>query len=126
MSPSRPPDTSAQSIALVNARVWTGDARRPWADAVLTIGDRIELVGSSAEVKKRASASTTVLDAKRMLAARTPDAGASEPLRRGEPANVVVVRENLLRVTAEALRDAEVVLEIAGGVVVVDRDGLAG
>ncbi len=28
-----PPPVSA--LAIVNARIWTGDARRPWADALL-------------------------------------------------------------------------------------------
>ena len=42
-------------LAIVNARVWTGDVRRPWADAILVREERIEIVGSSAEVKKRAS-----------------------------------------------------------------------
>ena len=48
------------ALAIVNARVWTGDARRPWADAVLVRGERIEAVGSSAEIKKRAGAVKTV------------------------------------------------------------------
>ena len=56
------------ALAIVNARVWTGDPRRPWADAVLVRGDRIEAVGSSAEVKKRAG-SARVVDAKGMMLA---------------------------------------------------------
>lgn len=52
------------SIAIVNARVWTGDARRPWADAVAAVGDRIAAVGPSAEVRKLASAGTRVVDAR--------------------------------------------------------------
>ncbi|MEO7457801.1 MAG: amidohydrolase [Gemmatimonadaceae bacterium] len=51
------------ALAIVNARVWTGDPRRPWADAVLIRGERIELVGSSAEVKKRAGTATRTIDA---------------------------------------------------------------
>ena len=53
-------------LAIVNARVWTGDAQRPWADAVLVRGDRIEMVGSSAEVKKRAGKARTI-DARGMM-----------------------------------------------------------
>ncbi len=41
------------SLAIVNARVWTADPRRPWADAVAVRGDRIESVGSSAALRKR-------------------------------------------------------------------------
>ncbi|HEX6629916.1 MAG TPA: amidohydrolase [Gemmatimonadaceae bacterium] len=52
------------SLAIVNARVWTGDARRPWADAVAVRGDRIAAVGSSAEVRKLAGADARVIDAK--------------------------------------------------------------
>jgi predicted amidohydrolase YtcJ len=55
------------ALAIVNARVWTGDARHPWADAVLVRGERIEAVGSSAEVKKRAGASVRTIDAKGMM-----------------------------------------------------------
>jgi predicted amidohydrolase YtcJ len=54
------------ALAIVNARVWTGDPRRPWADAVLVRGERIEAVGASAEVKKRAGAAR-VLDARGMM-----------------------------------------------------------
>src|SRR5687768_17210329 len=51
------------ALAIVNARVWTGDARRPWADAVAVTGERITAVGSSAEVRKLARPTTRVIDA---------------------------------------------------------------
>ncbi len=51
----------------MNARVWSGDQGRPWADALLITGDRIELVGSSAEVQKRAAALVPTVDAGGML-----------------------------------------------------------
>ncbi len=58
----------AVNIVIVNARVWTGDARRPWADAVAIEGDRIRAVGSSAEVMKLAGgaggAGVRVIDAR--------------------------------------------------------------
>jgi predicted amidohydrolase YtcJ len=66
LAPAPPP---VQALAIVNARVWTGDARRPWADAVLVRGERLELVGSSAEVKKRAGAAVKTLDAHGMMVA---------------------------------------------------------
>ncbi len=53
----------AISIVIVNARVWTGDPRRPWADAIAIEGERIAAVGSSAEVMKLA-AGARVIDAK--------------------------------------------------------------
>ncbi|HEU4629376.1 MAG TPA: amidohydrolase [Gemmatimonadaceae bacterium] len=52
------------SLAVVNARVWTGDPRRPWADAIAVRGDRIAAVGSSAEVRKLAGADARLIDAK--------------------------------------------------------------
>ncbi len=55
--------TAVISLAIVNARVWTGDARRPWADAVAVDGAHIAAVGSSAEVRKLAGAGTRVIDA---------------------------------------------------------------
>ncbi|MEP6999745.1 MAG: amidohydrolase, partial [bacterium] len=68
MTQSLPPAPApVVALAIVNARVWTGDTRRPWADAVLVRGERIELVGSSAEVKKRAGPSVRSLDAKGMM-----------------------------------------------------------
>lgn len=51
------------SLAIVNARIWTGDPRRPWADAVAVRGERIAAVGSSAEIRKMASAAARVIDA---------------------------------------------------------------
>ena len=43
------------TLAVVNARVWTGNARRPWADAVVVRGERLALVGGSAEARKLAA-----------------------------------------------------------------------
>jgi predicted amidohydrolase YtcJ len=56
-------DDPPVTLAIVNARVWTGDPRRPWADAVAAQGDRIAAVGSSAEVKKMTGRETRVIDA---------------------------------------------------------------
>ena len=61
-----PAPLPVEALAIVNARVWTGDPRRPWADAVLVRGERIEAVGSSAEIKKRAGRAR-ILDAKGMM-----------------------------------------------------------
>ncbi|MDQ6633359.1 MAG: amidohydrolase [Gemmatimonadota bacterium] len=58
-----PAPAPVTALAIVNARVWTGDARRPWTDAVLVRGEKIDAVGSSAEVKKRAGKATKVIDA---------------------------------------------------------------
>lgn len=57
------PSADPITLAVVNARVWTGDARRPWADAIAVREDRIAAVGSSAEIRKLAGGAD-VIDAK--------------------------------------------------------------
>lgn len=52
--------SSTVTLALVNAKVWTGDPRRPWADAIAVSGDTIVAVGSSAEVKKLAPVQSVI------------------------------------------------------------------
>jgi predicted amidohydrolase YtcJ len=39
---------------IVNARIATGDPRRPWADAMLCEGERVIAIGASAALRKRA------------------------------------------------------------------------
>lgn len=39
---------------IVNARIATGDARRPWADALLLDGDVVVRIGASAALRKEA------------------------------------------------------------------------
>ncbi len=51
------------TLAIVNARIWTGDAQRPWADAIAIAGNKIEYVGSSSELRKRSLASARLIDA---------------------------------------------------------------
>ncbi|HUQ82986.1 MAG TPA: amidohydrolase [Gemmatimonadaceae bacterium] len=58
-------DTGAASggpitLAVVNARVWTGDTVRPWAEALAVRGDRIASVGSSAAIRKTATAARII------------------------------------------------------------------
>jgi predicted amidohydrolase YtcJ len=55
--------SNTPSLAIVNARVWTGDPARPWADAVAVTGERITAVGSSAEIRKLTTSATRVVDA---------------------------------------------------------------
>ena len=53
------------TLAIVNARVWTGNPNQPWATGIAVSGDRILSVGSSAEIAKLARAATAarVIDA---------------------------------------------------------------
>ena len=55
------------TLAIVNARIWTGDPRCPWVDAIAASADRLVAVGSSAEVRKLATASTRIIDAHGMM-----------------------------------------------------------
>lgn len=43
------------TLAIVNARVWTGDSVAPWAEAVAVSGDRITAVGTSDDIRRIAS-----------------------------------------------------------------------
>jgi predicted amidohydrolase YtcJ len=61
------PSVESTTLALVNARIWTGDARRPWADGMAISSDRITTVGSSAEVRKLATPATRIIDAHGMM-----------------------------------------------------------
>jgi TonB family protein len=58
----RPPQQSI-TLAIVNARVWTGNPRQPWADAIAVSGDRIAAVGSSASIQKLIDPKTRVIEA---------------------------------------------------------------
>ena len=51
-------------VLLVNARIATGDPRRPWADAVVCDGPTVVAIGSSAELQKRFGGEARVVDAK--------------------------------------------------------------
>jgi len=62
MLPAAAP-AQAPTLAVVNARIWTGDARRPWADALAASGERLVAVGSSAEIRKLVRTDTRVVDA---------------------------------------------------------------
>lgn len=55
--------TNPVTLAVVNARIWTGNPQRPWAEAIAVRGDRIAAVGSSAEIRKMTGASARVIDA---------------------------------------------------------------
>jgi len=52
-APGAPPQPeSAVTLAIVNARVWTGDPAKPSADAVAVAGDRIVAVGTNDEIRQ--------------------------------------------------------------------------
>jgi predicted amidohydrolase YtcJ len=54
---AQPPD-----LILINGRVYTLDAGRPWAEGLAIAGDRIATVGTTAEIRKLAGARTRIVD----------------------------------------------------------------
>src|SRR5262245_35989896 len=48
------------TLALVNGRVWTGNASQPSAEAIAVGGDRIVAVGTTAEIRSRATGAETI------------------------------------------------------------------
>jgi predicted amidohydrolase YtcJ len=66
-SSSQASSSGTPTLAVVNARIWTGDPHRPWVDAIAITGERIAVVGTSAAVKKLATPATRVIDAKGMM-----------------------------------------------------------
>lgn len=56
-------DHAPITLLVVNARIRTGDLRRPWADAAALAGETVVAVGSSAELHKRARADVRTVDA---------------------------------------------------------------
>jgi predicted amidohydrolase YtcJ len=58
-----PPGPAAPvSLAVVNARVWTGDRTSPWAEAIAVSGERIAAVGTTDEIR-RVSGAVAPIDA---------------------------------------------------------------
>ena len=59
-------ERSEVTVVILNARVWTGNPRQPWATGIAITGDKISAVGSSAEIAKlaRSSPSARVIDVK--------------------------------------------------------------
>lgn len=60
--PASPAAAPGATLAVVNARVWTGDASRPWAEALAANGELITAVGTNADIR-RAAAAAEVIDA---------------------------------------------------------------
>lgn len=108
MSEPSPAPAEAVTLVVVNARVRTGDPRRPWADALVVRGATLALVGGSAEARKLAAAhpAARVVDA---AAATVAPLAADGRLTRGAPADFALLDAG----GAPALR-------VAGGRVVHD------
>jgi len=60
-SSSAPPQGGeAVTLAVLNAKVWTGDPAHPWAEALAAAGDRLVAVGTNDEVKARTGAAKVI------------------------------------------------------------------
>ena len=58
------PELTQATEIVVNARIATGDPRRPLVDAVVVQGDQVLAMGGSAELRKLPLAEVQVRDAK--------------------------------------------------------------
>lgn len=105
------------TLAVVNARVWTGDPRRPWADAVVVRGDRLAFVGSAAEARKltRGAPDARVVDGGGQFLAPSVAIPPTGTLRVGGPATFVVVDRDLTRADAGQGADVRLVLAVHDG-----------
>ena len=106
------------TLAIVNARVWTGVPARPWAEAVLVRNGRVLLVGSSAEVRKRAGASARVVDAgRRLLVPSKADATVVV----GSSADLTLLDDRVSLAPSSVLDERSIVLTVSEGRVVHER-----
>ena len=66
-SPASPGSAAAlvpATLIVTGARVWTGDRRHPWAEAVAVRGERIAAVGTAAELERLAGPATRRIEAR--------------------------------------------------------------
>jgi len=56
------PEGNMIDLILVNGKVWTGDAERPWAEAVAVRGGTILAVGTTAEMRKLSPSGLKLVD----------------------------------------------------------------
>jgi len=81
------------TLAVVNARLWTGDQAAPWAEALAVSGERLIAVGTNADIRRLASTVTPIDAGGRLVLPGFIDAH-------------VHFREGGLRLASVQLRDA--------------------
>jgi predicted amidohydrolase YtcJ len=113
-----PDDRSTPALAIVNARAWTNDPRRPWADAVLVRAAHIVAVGASAELRKRAGTGATVIDAGGRLV--LPERAGGR-LVAGAAASLAMIARSPSANPPEEPSESEIVFSLRDGRVLVDR-----
>ena len=122
-TPAHPRSAPPPVLVIVNARVWTNDPRRPWADAVLVREDRVIAVGSSAELRKRAGATALIVDARGWLVRPALPTAALVP---GAEATLDVIERARSEEPLAASDELATVFSLIAGRIVRDRHGLAG
>ncbi|MDJ0699168.1 MAG: amidohydrolase family protein [Woeseiaceae bacterium] len=55
-------ETPTATMAVTDARIWTGDAEQPWAEAMAVDGETILAVGSNAEIRQYVDDATEIID----------------------------------------------------------------
>ena len=55
------------TLAVINARIWTGNSEQPWAEALAVSGNKIIAVGANIEIQLFIDDSTYVIDAEGMM-----------------------------------------------------------
>lgn len=84
-------------LVLVNGRVYTLDAGRPWADGLAIAGDRIAAIGTTAEMRRRAGPRTRIID----LAGAFVSPGFNDAHVHVDATGALLVGANLLDVHSE-------------------------
>jgi predicted amidohydrolase YtcJ len=103
------------TLAIVNARVWTGNPRQPWASGIAVDDAIVRLVASSAEVAKLVDKSTHVIDAKgKFVRNRTGS------IERYRAADFVIADAYSNDIDAD-VDESSVVVEIAAGKIIFER-----
>ncbi len=61
------PDAEGVTLAVVNAKIWTGDTLQPWAEALAASGERITAIGSTAQIEEVAGGARVIDAGGRLL-----------------------------------------------------------
>ena len=56
------PEQPVATLAVTDARIWTGDSEQPWAEAMAVNGERILAVGNNDDIAPLIDESTVVFD----------------------------------------------------------------
>ncbi|MDP1859194.1 MAG: hypothetical protein Q8K82_11005 [Gemmatimonadaceae bacterium] len=108
-------------VILRNARIWTGDTPRPYADALAIRGDRLIAVGNGSQVDAHRASRTRVID----LGGRFVTPGFIDDQTHFNQAGALPIGANLLDVSTPgpmALRVKEAVLRMSPGAWLIGGD----